>query len=251
MKTLIFSDTHLTSVFNPLKFNYLRRIITNADRVVINGDFWDRGFVTFNQFLQSRWRSLFPLLRSRKAIYLYGNHDQQNWCDERVAEFSVYQCKEIKLDVGSKQLVVTHGDKITASPELYIPWHSARSFNAQLGSRVEAAGIKLLGNRFQKIGSFSNKSMKLFAQKHLSENEILLCGHSHMPEWSPSENYINSGINRHGCGQYVLIEDDRLRLVLEYWETSMRVDLSSLSTHRGSAFAAAGQNLSTQFVSKN
>jgi predicted phosphodiesterase len=251
MKTLIFSDTHLTSVFNPLKFDYLRRIITDADHVIINGDFWDRGFATFNQFVHSRWRSLFPLLRSRKAIYLYGNHDQQDWCDQRVAEFSVYQCKEIKLNVGSKQLLVTHGDKITASPELHIPWHSARSFNAQLGSRVEAAGIKLLGNRFQKIGAFSNKSMKLFAQRHLKESEILVCGHSHLPEWSPDENFINSGINRHGCGQYVLIEDDRLRLVMEYWEKNVRVNISSLATYQENEFVGTRQELSTQFISEN
>lgn len=247
MKTLIFSDTHLTNVFSLSQFDYLERIITHADRVIINGDFWDRSFVTFDQFINSRWRSLFPLLKDRETIYIFGNHDQQAWCDQRVSEFSVRQCKETRLDVGSKRLVIMHGDIITLSPELHIPWHPARSLNALLGSRVEAMGIKVLGRHFQKVGSLLNKSMKIFAQRYLGENEILVCGHSHLPEWNLDENFINSGINRHGYGQYVLVDGNNIRLTLEYWGVGTQASLSPYVVRTGDELANTRQDFSTFF----
>ncbi|MCP4516173.1 MAG: hypothetical protein GY824_13220, partial [Delftia sp.] len=96
-------------------------------------------------------------------------------------------------------------------------WRSARNLNARLGQRVESAGIRHLGPRFQQVSAFMNKTMKTYAQKHLDEDEILLCGHSHLPEYSPEEHYVNSGLNRHGYGQHVWVEDDAIELVLEKW----------------------------------
>ncbi len=53
MKTLIFSDTHLTNKPDPKRMAFLKKIINEADRVIINGDFWDGVFISFDQFLSS------------------------------------------------------------------------------------------------------------------------------------------------------------------------------------------------------
>ncbi len=41
MRILVISDTHLTHKFDQRKFEYLLSIISQADKVIINGDFWD------------------------------------------------------------------------------------------------------------------------------------------------------------------------------------------------------------------
>ena len=63
MKILVFSDTHLSSTFEEKKFNLLKEIISRADRVIINGDFWEGYLISFKEFLDSRWKELFPLLK--------------------------------------------------------------------------------------------------------------------------------------------------------------------------------------------
>lgn len=71
MKTLIFSDTHLTKKFDLKKFLFLKRIIESADQVIINGDFWDSWFSDFNGFLKSGWKDLFHSLKEKETIYIY------------------------------------------------------------------------------------------------------------------------------------------------------------------------------------
>src|SRR5689334_5828739 len=98
MKLLIFSDSHLSARFDEAKYNYLRWIITHADKVVINGDFWDRDLTTFDQFVNSDWRKLFPLLLSKATTYIYGNHDWKGYCDERVNLFSTSQTQALDIN---------------------------------------------------------------------------------------------------------------------------------------------------------
>ena len=68
MKTLIFSDTHLKTKFEQKKFNFLSNIIDDADAIIIAGDFWDGYYCSFDEFVNSEWSALFPLLKEKKAI---------------------------------------------------------------------------------------------------------------------------------------------------------------------------------------
>ncbi|KUK82735.1 MAG: Metallo-dependent phosphatase, partial [Microgenomates bacterium 39_6] len=87
MKTLIFSDTHLTDRLDPKKMAFLKKIINKADQVIINGDFWDGAFISFDQFLSSPWQELFSLLKKKQTIYIYGNHDKKERCGKGVSLF--------------------------------------------------------------------------------------------------------------------------------------------------------------------
>ena len=73
MKTIIFSDTHIGKRCDRRRFEYLKKIISDADRVIINGDFRDH-VVKSDKFMNSKWKELFPLLKSKKTIFIYGNH---------------------------------------------------------------------------------------------------------------------------------------------------------------------------------
>ena len=66
MKYLIFSDSHLNDFFDERKFNFLKRIILNSDRVIINGDFWEAYDLKINSFISSKWNKLFKYLKKNK-----------------------------------------------------------------------------------------------------------------------------------------------------------------------------------------
>jgi len=77
MKILVFSDTHLTDRFDQGKFRFLQKIINFSDQVIINGDFWDSWFTNFDDFVNSEWRKLFPILLKKRAIYIWQSRSGQ------------------------------------------------------------------------------------------------------------------------------------------------------------------------------
>ncbi len=87
MKTIVLSDTHLYEEFDEKKFNFLKRIISKVDRVIINGDFWDSYICSFSDFINSPWKKLFPLLKTKKTVYIYGNHDKKSLTDKKNITF--------------------------------------------------------------------------------------------------------------------------------------------------------------------
>jgi len=88
-KILLFSDSHLhPPIFKKAYFDRLVNLIEQADQVIINGDFWEGYFYSFDQFVNSKWNQLFPLLKQKHTIYLPGNHDLMSKLDKRTNLFS-------------------------------------------------------------------------------------------------------------------------------------------------------------------
>lgn len=225
MTTIIFSDTHLTRGFEKRKFNYLKKIITSADKVIINGDFWDGYFTDFDKFVKSKWSRLFPLLKSRQTIYIYGNHDKKQWCDERVNLFSQYQAESLKLNNFVHTLWIEHGNRINPKIDDLFPWIVSRKTRRRIISIL----VFLFGRIFHMIGGksyheISNKKIKSWWIKQETNNQILVCGHSHAAELNLSLNYINTGSIRYGHAHYLRITDNKLELVEEryHWFASFR-----------------------------
>src|SRR4051812_43742823 len=105
---LVISDTHLGQVFQPAKFALLVRLINQADQVIINGDFWERYLCSWDEFISSPWRQLFPLLRDKKAVYLFGNHDLEELSDYRREKFSTVQAQSYELESGGRLFHLEH-----------------------------------------------------------------------------------------------------------------------------------------------
>lgn len=209
MKILVISDTHLDSRFNPRKFEFLRRIITNADRVIINGDFWEGYETSFDKFVKSPWKALFPLLKQRKTVYLYGNHDKKEYSDKRVNLFSVKQGYKYKLKSGKNTFYFEHGDRITPFTDRY--FKKAPKLLSLAWTLTEHIMTRLTGMWF--IGLFYKKfnlRIKKYAAEHLKENEVLICGHVSIPYFDIDNHYINGGWIKHGIGQYLVIEDGKV-----------------------------------------
>lgn len=212
MKTIIFSDTHLTHKFDERRYKFLRGIISRADKVIINGDFWDYYWTTFNLFINSKWNQLFPLLKAKNTLYLYGNHDTPNWCNERTSLFSSKQNRKVTLKVGKKKLIITHGDIFSPGFDNFVAIYPALvEKGSQTFTSFESIGRTLLGEHFA-LGKLSNLRMRRFSRKYLQTNEILVCGHSHNLEYSPNQHYINLGTIDFGMGQYLEINNDKIDL---------------------------------------
>lgn len=216
MKTIILSDTHLTDKFEPRKFAYLKGIILSADRVIVNGDFWDSFLVNFDKFINSQWQELFPLLLSRKAVYIYGNHDKKNTADRRVSLFSIDQVDFFRFNLGRLILHIEHGQKVAPAGDEKIPeiMKNSTIVTPYIFIR-EQIPLYLFGKNSLRQYKYQNKKMKKWANKNLTKNEILVCGHSHLSEFNLASQYINTGFIRHGFGQYLKIEGEKLDLVDE------------------------------------
>ena len=208
MKTLIFSDTHLTDTFDQAKYDFLRRIISQADKVIINGDFWDGFRCSFDDFLASDWQQLFPLLLEKQTVYLYGNHDGEEYCDERVSQFSVQQGLEYQIKLRDKVVHIEHGDRLDP---LFGSHHHSQLWDPilKMYDFFDRINITYFRNLLRLL-FFPKWLIYLIIKKHVSdfpENTILVVGHTHWPYFNLHRRFINLDAVAYGFGGYVTIDD--------------------------------------------
>lgn len=206
MKILVFSDSHLDQNFEPKKFAFLKRLIESVDQVVINGDFWEGYSMSFNEFLKSPWKELFPLLKRKNTVYVFGNHDKDILSDKRINRFCTTSSWRYKLRTPNYTYVFEHGNRLT--PYLDDIWKMKtlpKPLNVFLGELEEllvrffdVKGLTFLFGRF-------NDVVKEKLKKELKKNEILVCGHTHVAELDLKARYINNGIMRHGLAHHLII----------------------------------------------
>ncbi len=209
MTTLILSDTHLTSRFNKRKFNFLEKIIKTADFVIINGDFWNSFTSTFDEFVNSKWNKLFPLLKARNTIYIYGNHDREKECDHRIYEFCDNALDIYRFEIKDNVYIVTHGDthnfyeKILETLPIKVMQFFYYFFD------LLAFANMYLGNVFYIKSAFDVKNS--LARKY--PNNFIIAAHSHVPEIDIKNKYINSGFIQNGFASYVLFNNSKPELI--------------------------------------
>lgn len=212
-KLAIFSDTHLTRRFDSAQFEFLWQLIGSVDQVIINGDFWDKAGGAFEQFVNSPWKQLFPLLKAKRAVYLFGNHDRPEMSDDRVSLFSTYQAYECQVKLDNMMLKVTHGHQFAPSPDVLLPQIFNCRLLLQLGNWLALLRFKLSkGLMLHPFFSVDNWRIKRNTRTQVN-GEVLVCGHSHSAEFNLKQKYINHGVVRWGYGQFLLIENNNLQLV--------------------------------------
>lgn len=212
MKIIIFSDSHLTDRFEEGKFLFLKKIISIADKVIINGDFWDGYLTNFDRFVKSRWKKLFPLLKKRKTVYIYGNHDNKALADARVNLFSVYQGYKYTLKSGHHTFHIKHGHNIYKLPDDYIPMFlisiivSVDSVLRYWWYLLNRSGLL---NYYHSLNDYYRKGYKM-PDRHLN-----IIGHTHGAEIAIKDGFANSGFIRWGYGSYLICENGMLELKQE------------------------------------
>lgn len=224
-RILVFSDLHCTKSFYKGKFERLKAIISQYDKVIINGDFFDNWAITFNEFVSSEWNKLFDLLKSKHTIYILGNHEYgTDQClsnlDERVYNF----CDEICL---SKDLILKSG-RIVSIEHGHLAWKD------EFKSKLSVFGLFLikrfeLGNliaiiynflmnfdwyiKFEKYiwGKYNYRFKKIL---QLDPDKYYVFGHIHYLDHD--DNYYNSGYMIGKYFSYLTIENSTILLHEEF-----------------------------------
>jgi predicted phosphodiesterase len=213
MSTVVFSDSHLTAKFDTAKFLYLQKIIEPADRVIINGDFWDGYMADFTALLNSEWSKLFALLNHKETHYVCGNHDAMALDDRRTSQFARSCNMSLELTIDGQKYHFEHGHRIAPTLDCIHPRVFQRPWIAKTASSLEHAGAWVFGQRFFIINQPKNTVMKRWQQTNLPTDQILVCGHSHWPELNQPKGYINTGCVRHHYAHHLAINNGQPKLI--------------------------------------
>lgn len=214
MKIIIFSDTHLGPTFEQKKFDFLVNLINKSGQVIIAGDFWEGRLLTFDQFLNSMWKALFPLLKKKKTIYIFGNHDPKNLMDSQANKFSSSQRESYSFTSGKQNFLVKHGHQDIQKYPLLELFSKNKVMFELLHSLSEKILVVMFGKNALQI-LFRRYNKKIKSRVKIRKNEILITGHTHAAEMDLDNKYINTGLIRHGVGQYLLIENGKIEFVEE------------------------------------
>ena len=232
MKILLFSDTHLFKKFDDKKFNFLERIISKSDKVIILGDFWDDSLTTFDEFVKSDWNKLFPLLKNKHTVYVYGNHDRKEFSDEKVSLFSDMQTDKYTFQVEGRIFVAEHGDRFFKKHLTYYltyggplrEFFMSKFFITLRFLVFDELLTKLFGKAFLNKRLHYNQYIKKVKIDEFKKGEILICGHTHAAEIDLKNNFINTGLIRHGIGQYLTIDGENISLEEEWYSKPPLLD---------------------------
>lgn len=219
MKILVFSDTHLTPRFEEKKFKFLESIIKKAEQVIINGDFWEGYTCSFQQFIASPWKHLFPLLKKKKAVYILGNHDKKIFLGKKTQLFSSSITSSIVLKQKNLPLTIEHGNRFSPSWDDEIGLKKPPALAIKAFEMFERTVVRSWGKKglLAFFGRF-NKKIKKQIQKTDLQNTIHLLGHTHCAEIDLKNRFVNSGIIRHGLGQYITIEHGTITQHEEWYD---------------------------------
>lgn len=224
MKTVIFSDTHLTTTFDHKKFLFLKQITKDADRIVIAGDFWEGLLHSYNEFLASDWKKLLTILAQKNTIYVVGNHDDEITKTKKKLNFANVYYDKYMFKQGTKRYIVHHGHQYPLSfhkkflglIDLDTLGRASRSWiNGYIV--IESLLTQLFGTHvLQRTYRKFNKELKALIAPIRKENDIFIFGHTHSAEIDLENGFVNTGFVRHGLGQYVEITDENIELK-QYW----------------------------------
>lgn len=207
MSTLIISDTHLCEPFDQKKCDYLQRLFESHDQIILNGDFWEGYWYTFEEFLHSKWSALFPILKAKKAIYIYGNHDRETYSDSRRELFCSWSGWRYEKTYGDTHYIFEHGNRLALK---FDEKHHMQRVGRLLFTPayfLEMAIVKVFGLAFfHAMFGKLNKQIKAHLKKELKPGEVFVCGHTHVQERSLKSQFVNTGVNKYGFSEYGVID---------------------------------------------
>ncbi len=222
MKILVFSDTHLYLPFDQKKFDFLKKIISESDQVIINGDFFDSYMNSFDEFIRSPWKQLFPLLKKKGAIYLFGNHDLEKVSDKRTGLFSVSQKNRHRLIINNQKFSIEHGHltRPTLDTRFHFSWE-VKHYGMLVGHIIRNLFVKIFGKLavrilFEHLNAGSKEYIK--NTYNSKDNEFFIIGHNHFGEVDEENRFAASGMILYGFAQYLIIDSSTAKITLhEEW----------------------------------
>jgi len=187
-------------------------MILSADTVIINGDFWDSYFVSFEEFLNSEWQKLFSLLKQKHAVYIYGNHDPQAKISKGYLQFADKAAAFFEFKSGGRTFYVEHGDRLSKPLQDRLSWLKLPLFIKKVHNFSEYLSAKMLKNRTP-ANYFKARSLFARARKGKEKEVALVLAHSHLPVKDDKNNNYGTGYIGYGYGSYLLVTEDKVSRV--------------------------------------
>ncbi len=218
MKILIISDIHITK-FELKKLKLLQEIIEKHDKVIINGDLWDSWHITAEEFINSKYKKLFPLLLEKETVYIFGNHDPESTITSRqISKFAVEYGNSYEFKLGETLYHLEHG-------HLYLNKYYNYSLPNKFYEKLVGLEIPLiytLAEEFTRIGYKIYPKLQLnskmmikwneFVKHNKPKNKFYIIGHTHKAEVDKKNKFANSGAIYYGHASYLTLEEDNIDL---------------------------------------
>lgn len=230
--TLIFSDLHLGENVCLKRLNAFIEICESFDLIILNGDFLD-DFWCYDKTIESDWSPLFDFFKTKEVIYIFGNHDHDTVkLRNATIKFIDLYCDEYLLSVGKIELCIQHGHHIYPRPD-GILYKKKTTWRGKLFQKMVKniwyflypiiLKFRFFIERFPKtlvhiqrpFVILQNKRMKKYAADKLEPHQILVCGHSHLAEFSPEKKFINCGANSYNRIEYISVRDGEIKLIVK------------------------------------
>ena len=216
MRILVISDTHL-SKFDQSKFDFLKKIISKSDRVIINGDLIEGWLISGEEFVNSRWSQLFPLLLEKETVYIRGNHEKSITLDIAncfsVKFFDIYQdCIE------NQKFVFEHGHRILSENKSVLiklyDWIIGLNIISILWSLIRLEDLLCILFPTLSQQNFLGKKQNIVLKNyHNRKDTFLITSHTHTPELNIKDKFANTGRIRRGSASYILINNGNVELI--------------------------------------
>ncbi len=209
MRTLIFSDTHLTDHFDQLQCDYIVKLVKSVDKVIINGDFWDGYLTTFDKFLVA-WEPLLHVLAKHDVLYILGNHDNAVLTDERAKKFATVLDGQYTFAAGSTSYRVAHGHMQSREfdvehPQLtkYFGWFYP-IFPIILNLPYCGTWLRARNQRAKRKLEYE---LMQFTETRAQKHEVYVFGHSHLMADNSAIHYVNPGSFTPRIARFIIIDD--------------------------------------------
>lgn len=206
MYTAILSDFHL----NPQKINHqqlswlqkvyshpkISQVIINGDLVEMYGFNWGRHH--FSTFVKNWFPHLKPIFCQKSTIIISGNHDPHSWYDSRIRKICQKFVSEYLLTINGKKFLILHGHQLTLKT---MPTQKLQylffDFPAVVAYRLFP---KIINRTF---GRFFNQQVI----SQIPHNINYIIGHTHAFTLNPQFRFFNSGANKCGQQQGLILEN--------------------------------------------
>lgn len=221
MKVLVFSDSHLTDQFDQRLYDYIVNLLKKADKVIINGDLWDAYLVTFDEFINSKWKKLFPLLKKKKCVYILGNHDKRKFMDERVSLISDEVVDSFEFIQKKTRFHIQHGHFIAPTYDRYRflknPNRVRNLYKIFRAHILPVFFVQLIYNYIEhKKGKSQFEKFVKDCLPKKTETDVFIFGHTHLHLKTPNGLIHNLGPLDSNNKHYMLIENGVVQAYPEY-----------------------------------
>lgn len=212
-KVVIISDLHLGKKPNAVKLSQITKAVASCDKLIINGDLWEGFAYTMEEFLGFDWKSLFPLFKSKEAVYLYGNHDRDYRNNPQTSQFSVMAANQYEFVQNDTVFHVRHGDEFAPTLDMRLPRIAYFYWVYERAVALERFFIKNFGKPFLHVYRKDNEKMIAWKKSNLPEKDWLICGHSHLAMIDEGIRFANSGIFEPPVATYLSVENAKVTVL--------------------------------------